>query len=190
MSGEQRTRGGGKLTAFYRVINHRRINNRSRDAERERRGSATSRASLLFSSDNTWRYQSFASNTSVIFTARNMVDRKSGERGCRNNKSQRPPRAHPSSPVFPTHARSDDPSRTRLPVPAGFDHVSSLAFGPSLTSILYRTGNYRIRVIHANPSARRATNYYRAIESIRVPPTPPMLFLVSPRVSQPVAVLS
>jgi hypothetical protein len=136
--GEQRTRGTiSSRRAFYRVINHRRINNRSRTAERESRGSATSRASLLFSSDNTWRYQSFASNTSVIFTARNMVDRKSGERGCRNNKSQRPPRAHPSSPVFPTHARSDDPSRACLTSspsrsPPRFDHVFCLAFGPCL----------------------------------------------------------
>jgi len=120
-----------------------------------------------------------------------MVDRKSGERGCRNNKSQRPPRAHRFLPCFPyTRPLGRSLSHPRLPVPADFDHVSSLAFGPSLTSILYRTGNYRIRVIHANPSARRATNYYRAIESIRVPPTPPMLFLVSPRVSQPVAGLS
>jgi len=73
-----------------------------------------------------------------------MVDRKSSVRECRNNKSQ----LHP--PCFPYTRQS---SRV-------FDHVSSLT-SLSLTSILYRTGNYRIRVIHANPSVERASNYYR-----------------------------
>lgn len=35
----------------------------------------------------------------------------------------------------------------------------------ALTSILYRTGNYRFRVIYANPSAGRAPNYYHTLRS-------------------------
>lgn len=35
----------------------------------------------------------------------------------------------------------------------------------ALTSILYRTGNYRFRVIYANPSVGRAPNYYHTLRS-------------------------
>lgn len=47
--------------------------------------------------------------------------------------------------------------------------VSSLF---ALTSILYRTGNYRFRVIYANPSVGRAPNYYHTLRSPFFPLSP------------------
>lgn len=112
-----------------------------------------------------------------------MVDRKSSGRASdgiinRGYVLPSPPSFLPPS-LFSLHT----PTRTlalRIAVRqtsrfrSGFLLSLSPANDSSLTSILYRTGNYRIRVIHANPSARRATNYCRArgTESIHTCPLP------------------
>lgn len=119
-----------------------------------------------------------------------MVDRKSREHECRNNKSQRAPS------LFSLHA----PARLLthpFPSPVAFSITFPSLASLSLTSILYQTGNYGIRVIHANPSTKRAPNglcipqrgvrylYSSPIDIFFVSPTHP-----PPSVNSPLSPLS